>query len=140
MPRAAVTALLVAAFAMGCARTVPLRDVRELAGAWRGRASNVLGHAPTTLTINEDGTYTGTMYLDDGERRFAGAIVVLDGRRARYMGTAGNGTVRLEGRDAKTLRFVQDGGGGGAAFTPTATAAPASTPTAPPTPKATPAR
>ena len=120
--RVAAALVFVAAFATGCASSRPLRDVRQLSGSWQGRASNVLGHAPATITINEDGTYTGTMYLDDGERRFAGAIVVLDERRARYMGTAGDGSVRLQGREVKTLRFVQDGGGGGAAFTPASTA------------------
>ncbi|HEY3065971.1 MAG TPA: hypothetical protein VGL09_09285 [Methylomirabilota bacterium] len=129
--RVAAAVVFGVALATGCASSATLRDVRQIAGSWQGRASNVLGHAPATITINEDGTYTGTMFLDDGERRFAGAIVVLDGRRARYMGTAGGGSVRLEGRDAKTLRFVQDGGGGGASFTPapmpTPTSAPAST-------------
>jgi hypothetical protein len=127
--RRAAAVVFVATLATGCASSTPFRDVRQVAGSWQGRASNVLGHAPATMTINEDGTYTGTMYLDDGERRFAGAIVVLDGRRARYMGTAGDGSVRLEGRDAKTLRFVQDGGGGGASFTPAPAPPPAPTPT-----------
>jgi hypothetical protein len=120
------------AVATACASSTPLRDVRQVAGTWQGRVSNVLGHAPATITINEDGTYTGAMYLDAGERRFAGAIVVLGDHRARYMGTAGGGSVRLEGRDGKTLRFVQDGGGGGASFRPAPTAAPSSTPTSAP--------
>ena len=106
------------ALVTGCASSAPLRDVRQVAGSWQGRVSNILGHAPARITINDDGTYDGTMYLDAGERRFAGAIVVLGDHRARYMGTAGGGSVRLEGRDGKTLRFVQDGGGGGASFTP----------------------
>jgi hypothetical protein len=109
--------VLLATLGTGCAASTGVHDVRQLAGSWRGRVSNVLGHAPAVLTIAEDGTYTGTMYLDDRERRFAGAIVVIDGRRARYMGSDGSGSVRLE-RAARTLRFVQDGGGGGASFTP----------------------
>ena len=96
---------------------VAIPNTQTLAGAWHGRVSGFAGHAMAVMTIADTGAYSGTMFLDAGDKPFQGAIVVVDPRRVRYQGTLGNGTVRLEQRgDGQVLRFVQDGGGGGASF------------------------
>ena len=85
---------------------VAIPNTQTLAGAWHGRVSGFAGHA-----------MAGTMFLDAGDKPFQGAIVVVDSGRVRYQGTLGNGIVRLEQRGGtQVLRFVQDGGGGGASF------------------------
>jgi len=95
----------------------PIATTRELAGVWHGRVSGIAGHAMAVMTVADTGAYAGTMFLDTGDKPFAGAIIVVDPARVRYQGTLGNGTVRLEDRgDGDVLRFVQDGGGGGATF------------------------
>lgn len=92
-------------------------NTAALAGTWHGRVSGIGGNAMAVMTVAETGAYTGTIFLETGDKPFQGAIVVLDPSRARYQGTLGNGTVRLGSRDgAPVLRFVQDGGGGGATF------------------------
>jgi len=69
------------------------------------------------MTVADTGAYAGTMFLDTGDKHFEGVIIVVDPGRVRYRGTLGSGTVRLEEREAgQLLRFVQDGGGGGASF------------------------
>lgn len=116
--RSAVAWGLVAAVVVGCATSAPIRDVRELAGTWRGRMSGPLGHAVADMTIKEDGGYTGTMYLDTGDREFRGTIVVIDPQSARFAGMDGSGTVRQELREGRTvLRFMLDGSGAGATYT-----------------------
>jgi len=104
----------------GCASLSPavaIPNTQTLAGAWRGRVSGFAGNAMAVMTIAETGAYTGTMFLEVGDTPFQGAIVVIDPGRVRYGGTLGNGWVRLEQRaDGQVLRFVQDGGGGGASW------------------------
>jgi hypothetical protein len=91
--------------------------LKGLAGTWHGRVLGPLGHATASMTIKEDGTYTGTMYLDAGDREFNGVIIAVGSGRARYQGTDGNGTVSLRERDGRRLlRFVPDGGGAGGTF------------------------
>ena len=104
---------------VGCAlvHAKPIAGTRDLAGVWHGRVSGIAGHAMAVMTVADTGAYEGTIFLDTGDRRFAGAIIVLNPERVRYQGTFGNGSVRLEQRgDGDVLRFVQDGGGGGASF------------------------
>jgi hypothetical protein len=92
-------------------------DARRLAGTWHGRVSGLGGHAMAVMTVADTGAYAGTMFLDAGDKHFEGAIIVVDASRVRYQGTLGSGTVRLvEHGDGQILRFVQDGGGGGASF------------------------
>jgi hypothetical protein len=105
----------------GCATTLaPLpagEGTRSLAGTWHGRLLGPLGHATASMTVREDGTYTGTMFLDVGDREFNGVIIAVAPGRARYQGTDGNGTVRLrEQHGRRVLRFVPDGGGAGGTF------------------------
>jgi hypothetical protein len=111
--RAALAAVVVVMTA--CAwlgPSAPIRDVRELAGTWRGRSTGPAGHGVSSLVIGEDGAYRGTMYLDGEDRDFGGRIVVLPNGVARYSGSEGHGSVTLVGeRDGRTLRFVHDGGG-----------------------------
>ena len=96
---------------------VAIPNTQTLAGAWHGRVSGFAGHAMAVMTIADTGAYSGTMFLEAGDKPFQGAIVVVDSGRVRYQGTLGNGTVRLEHRGGtQVLRFVQDGGGGGASF------------------------
>src|SRR6266481_4228475 len=69
---------------------VAIPNTQTLAGAWHGRVSGFAGHAMAVITIADTGAYQGTL---------------------------GNGIVRLEQRGGtQVLRFVQDGGGGGASF------------------------
>jgi hypothetical protein len=116
-----VVALLVLAVA-GCATKVtvePGMNVRDLAGPWRGRLAIAGANATASLTIKEDGLYTGTLHLEVGDRPFTGAIVLARPARLRYHGTHGDGTVVVTPRTGPpaALQFVPDGGGGGGSFT-----------------------
>ncbi|PYO01375.1 MAG: hypothetical protein DMD91_07980 [Candidatus Rokuibacteriota bacterium] len=112
---ALVGAVLLAGCALHSSLAIP--STQQLAGSWHGRISGFAGNATAVMTIADTGAYRGTMFLDSGDKPFAGAITVVDPGRVRYQGTMGNGTVRLEERAAgQVLRFVQDGGGGGASF------------------------
>src|SRR2546426_10276864 len=96
---------------------VAIPNTQTLAGAWHGRVSGFAGHAMAVMTIADTGAYSGTMFLDAGDKPFQGAIVVGDSGRVRYQGTLGNGIVRLEQRGGThVLGFGQDGRGGGASF------------------------
>jgi hypothetical protein len=116
-----ITFCLTAVVVAGCATTLapsPTGDeLGSLAGAWRGRVLGPLGHATASMTIKEDGTYTGTMFLDTGDREFNGVIIAVGAGRTRYQGTDGNGRVILRQQDGRRLlRFVPDGGGAGGTF------------------------
>jgi hypothetical protein len=103
---------------VGCATLPPVRDVKDVAGVWRGRVLGPLGHGMATLTVREDGAYTGTLYLDGGDREFSGRLTVA-GRQVRYLDAGGTGTVTLDERAGRrVLRFVSDGGGAVATYTP----------------------
>jgi hypothetical protein len=112
-----VLTLLVA----GCAglSATPVDDVARLAGTWRGRMSGPAGAAPVVLTIEKDGSYHGLLYVEPTYHDVRGVISVLGERRIRYEGSDGNGRVTFhEGDGRRVLRFVRDGGGGGAELTP----------------------
>ena len=114
--------LFLAAILAGCTSLPPSRpvdDVKSLAGTWRGRMSGPLGNAPLILTILDDGSYQGLLYVEPKYKEVRGAISVIRPGQARYDGTDGNGRVTLyEGGGTRVLRFVRDGGGGGAELTP----------------------
>ena len=117
MRRATLLASLALAGCTSVYSPMVIPNTQMLAGAWHGHVSGYAGHAMAVMTIADTGVYAGTMFLEVGDKPFQGAIVVVDPRRVRYQGTLGNGTVRLEQRgDGQVLRFVQDGGGGGASF------------------------
>ena len=117
MRRATLLASLALAGCTSVYSPMVIPNTQMLAGAWHGRVSGYAGHAMAVMTIADTGVYAGTMFLEVGDKPFQGAIVVVGPRRVRYQGTLGNGTVRLEQRgDGQVLRFVQDGGGGGASF------------------------
>src|SRR5262245_4285234 len=110
-------AVVVALLVTGCAATVPIRTTADLSGEWTGRVTSPAGHALARLTITPDGAFTGTMYLDDGDRPFHGSVLVVRPGQARYQGTDGNGFVRLTDDDGRaTLRFLRDDGGVDAVF------------------------
>jgi hypothetical protein len=88
-------------------------QVEDLAGAWRGRWFGPAGHAVAALTVEPDGAYRMTMYLDGGDRPAAGTLMTLPSGRIRYQGADGNGWLGLE--DGR-LHFRPDGGGGGGLF------------------------
>lgn len=112
-------AALVALAACAAAPVVPFADPRELAGAWRGRFTGRSGSAIAALTIKDDGSFTGTMYLDGGDQDWSGAITVVRPGQAVYRSSQGFGSVVLEDRGgARALRFQPDGGGVASIFTP----------------------
>jgi hypothetical protein len=82
--------------------------------------SGILGNAPVILTIENSGAYRGLLYVEPTYREVSGAITVIPWGPTRYDGTHGSGRVTLHERDGRrVLRFVNDGGGGGAQLTPT---------------------
>ena len=98
---------------------MPFSEPRELAGTWRGRMTGRSGYATASLTIKEDGSFTGTMYLDGEDKDFSGAITMVRPGHALYRSSQGFGTVVLaEQSGARTLRFEPDGGGVASVFTP----------------------
>jgi hypothetical protein len=115
----AAGALLALVTACGTVPVVPFTEVRELAGAWRGRMTGRSGYALAALTIKDDGSFSGTMYLDGEDKDFSGAITVVRPGHALYRSSQGFGTVVLEAQDGtRTLRFQPDGGGVVSVFTP----------------------
>jgi len=112
--------VLFAMLIAGCA-SLPSKSIdssSSLAGTWRGRMSGPMGTAPVLLTIEEDGSYRGILYVEPTYRDIAGVISVIARGRVRYEGTDGNGRVTLhEEAGRRVLRFVRDGGGGGAELT-----------------------
>jgi hypothetical protein len=111
--------LLALSAACATAPAVPFSDPREVAGVWRGRLTGRSGYAIASLTIKEDGSFSGTMYFDGNDKDFSGAITVLRPGHAFYRGTQGFGSVVLEGQGgARTLRFQPDGGGVVSVFRP----------------------
>jgi hypothetical protein len=110
---------LLAGAACATGTVVPVAEPRELSGAWRGRMAGRSGHAIASLTVKEDGSFSGTMYLDGEDRDFSGAITLVRPGHAVYRSSQGFGTVVLEERGGdRTLRFQPDGGGVASVFTP----------------------
>jgi hypothetical protein len=110
-------ALGLAGVLAGCAAASapPATGLGDLAGEWRGRWLGTSGHAVAALSIRADGAYRLALFLDGGDRFEAGVVTPLPSGRLRYQGASGNGEVRLDSAGgAPTLRFVPDGGGGGA--------------------------
>ena len=115
--------LVLATLLASCAGLPPSRPIdgaASLAGTWRGRMSGPLGNAPVILTVQDDGSYRGILYVEPTYKEVGGAIIVIRPAQARYHGTNGSGRVTLhEEKGRRILRFVNDGGGGGAQLTPT---------------------
>jgi hypothetical protein len=104
-------ALLVAALA-ACVTPIRLTEVADVAGDWKGRMSGPRGNAAAHMTVDVKGAYTGTMFLDAGDRRFHGRLVVVRPGEMRYQGSDGSGAARLYQRDGRfvlTLRGDDDG-------------------------------
>ncbi len=122
IPRRGPATLVLATFVAGCASlppATPIDGAATLAGTWRGRMSGPRASAPLLLTIHADGSYRGILYTEPTYQEVWGVISVLGQGRVRYEGTDGNGRVTLHaGGDRRVLRFVPDGGGGGAELTP----------------------
>ena len=117
-PRFAPLALTLALILGGCASAPPTESlsVEDLAGRWQGSMAGRLGRGPATLVVQRNGRYEGLLHLTDGDRPFSGTIIPLGGRRARYAGTEGDGTVTLQQQDGQALKFVLDGGAGTATY------------------------
>jgi len=105
------------AAACATATAIPFDETRALAGTWRGRLTGRSGSGIASLTIKEDGSFAGTMYLDGEDRDFSGAIIVVRPGEARYRSSQGFGSVVLEDRvSARALVFRPDGGGVASVF------------------------
>jgi hypothetical protein len=125
-PRFAAFTLTLALILGGCASAPPTESlsVEDFAGQWQGSMAGRLGRGPATLVVQPNGRYEGLLHLTDGDRPFSGTIIPLGGRRARYAGTEGDGTVTLPQQDGQALKFVLDGGAGTATYVRQAAAAP----------------
>jgi hypothetical protein len=117
--RAILVAVTLVAGCTSLPPSKPIGHIASLAGTWRGRMTGPTGNAPIVLTIQDDGSYHGILYVEPTYREIGGAISVIGPGRIRYEGSDGNGTVTLhEDGGRSVLRFVRDGGGGGARLTP----------------------
>jgi hypothetical protein len=115
----AAGAALVLTAACATAPAIPFQEPRELAGTWRGRLTGRSGSAVASLTVNEDGSFTGTMYLDGEDKDFSGVIAIARPGHAFYRSSEGFGTVVLQAQGGtRTLRFQPDGGGVASTFAP----------------------
>jgi hypothetical protein len=111
---------LFATLVAGCVSArAPSVEAAGLVGTWRGRMSGPQGNAPIILTIAEDGTFQGLLFVEPKYKEIKGAISVLSPGNIRYEGNDGNGRVTVrEKHGQRVLRFVRDGGGGGGELTP----------------------
>jgi hypothetical protein len=115
----AAAALLALVAACATAPAIAVNEPRELAGAWRGRLTGPSGSAIAALTIKEDGSFAGTMYLDGEDKDFSGAITVVRPGQVRYRSSQGFGRVVLEDQGGtRALIFRPDGGGVASVFAP----------------------
>jgi hypothetical protein len=115
-----MTGAFLALVACATAANVPFRAPGELAGTWQGVTTGRSGRAIASLTIKEDGSFTGTMYLDGGDDQdFTGVITVIRPGQALYRSSESFGRVVLvEQAGSRSLRFQPDGGGVASVFAP----------------------
>ena len=95
-----------------CVTPVRVAEVADLAGPWKGRVAGPRGNAAAMMTLDGEGRYTGTMYLDAGDRPFHGRLIVVRPGEMRYRSSDGSGAARLYqegGRPVLKLRGDDDG-------------------------------
>jgi len=119
IPRASLVLAMLLAACTSLPPSRPVVDTADLAGTWRGRMSGPMGNAPLILTIGQDGSYGGMLYVEPTYKEIRGTISVVRPGLTRYQSNDGNGRVTLhEESGRRVLRFVRDGGGSGAEVTP----------------------
>lgn len=97
--------LLVLAAPSSClaqAGAVPIRDLREISGAWTGELSMGSQRAPIAVTITEDGRAS----IDIGGEQVTAALRVVNGR-VHWEGSRGNAVSTLHGAGStRVLRLA----------------------------------
>src|SRR5262249_12633923 len=86
-PRLGTSSVLATALLPGCAGgQLRPAEAAALAGTWRGRMSGPIGNGAVILTIAENGSFQGLLFVEPQYQELRGAITVLGPENIRYDG------------------------------------------------------